>query len=127
MRSPSYRIFAGLLVGAALARENIFATETHWRRFLRQHGWKEFRQPLQTSGFVRDEFLASGRARLSLALAHGNQVGHILLAFQGLFARRQMAVGILCVHTAETFSRVQTDLAWLRPVLTVPIWLVAVK
>ena len=122
-----YRVFAGMLVGTAQSKEDIFAIMAHWHKFLRQHGWRERKKPLQTNGFVDDHFLALGRACVSLSLVHGHQVGHVLLAMQGLLAQGEIEVGILCVEGKDTLARIKADLGWLRGVVTVPLFLVAVK
>jgi hypothetical protein len=116
----------GMLMGATKSDEDIFAVATHWRKFLQQHGWRELKTPLKTSGFVEDQFLISGRACVNLSLVHGNQVGHVLLAFQGLFEHKQIRAGVLCVGGKDTLTRVKADLRWLQDTITVPIWVVAV-
>jgi len=118
--------FVGMVVGASEANKDVFMVAAQWNGFLRKHGWRERKPPLQTSVFVEDQFLAYKRACVSLSLVHGDQVGHVLLAFQGLFVRKEIDVAILCVSGRETFIRVKADLSWLQAVVTVPIWVVAV-
>jgi hypothetical protein len=118
--------FVGMIVGASETNEDIFELATHWKKFLHEHGWKERKPPLQTSVFVEDQFVTYKRACVSLSLVHGDQVGHVLLAFQGLFAHKEIDAGVLCVSGKETFNRVKADLSWLQGIVTVPIWVVAV-
>lgn len=125
-QGKSHLRFAGMLVGTAQVDEDIFAVSAHWQKFLREHGWRGCKNPLQTSVFVKDEFLICGRACVTLSLVHGDQVGHVLLAMQGLFAHRQIDVGILCMEGKTTLARVKADLAWLDKVVTVPMFVVAV-
>jgi hypothetical protein len=118
--------FVGMLVGTAETEGDLFEVAARWSRFLLDHGWKECRPPLQTSAFIKDQFLWHERACVNLSLVHGDQVGHVLLAFQGLFAHRDIDVGVLCVGGRETFNRVKADLSWLQDTVTVPIWVVSV-
>jgi hypothetical protein len=115
-----------MLTGAAQTQADFFAVSAHWQKSLREHGWKERKKPLQTSVFVADQFLKHGRACVSLSLVHGDQVGHVLLAMQGLFAHNEIDVGILCLEGKAPFAHVKADLEWLRPVVTVPMFVVAV-
>jgi len=121
-----YQVFAGMLLGAALAQEDPLALNAHWRKFLCQHGWKERKPPLRTSASAETQFLMSKRACVALSLLPNDQIGAILLALQGLYAHKEIGAGILCVGGQDAFNRAKADLEWLHRIVTIPIWAVGI-
>jgi hypothetical protein len=126
MGQESYPVFAGMLVGAAQSNEDIPAVAAHWRRFLKQFGWRERTTPAHRNRLVAGKFLLRERACVSLSLEHRDQVRHVLPALQRLFARREIDVGVLCVSGDEARERTKAELARMRKTVTLPVFVVAV-
>jgi hypothetical protein len=126
MGQESYPAFAGMLVGTAQSAEDIVDVAMHWPRFLKQFGWRERSTPEQRKGLVEGKFLLRERVCVSLSLVNRKQASAVLLAFQRLFIRQKIDVGVLCVDGRDALARVKAELARMRKTVTLPVFVVAV-
>jgi hypothetical protein len=126
MNQESYPAFAGMLVGPAQSSEDILDVARHWPKFLKQFGWRERTTPAHRSKLVAGKFLMCERVCLSLSLVNSGQASAVLRAFQRLFVRQEIDVGVLCVSGRDALARVKAELDRLHKDVTLPVFVVAV-
>ena len=100
---------------AHLREPNISKAE-HLRREFAAEGWLKGRASEPRFSFLRE--------RVAVQIRFSNRV---LLRFLFAFKADQIDVGVLIVDSKSQLSRVTTDLIWLRPALTVPLWVICLR
>jgi hypothetical protein len=117
-RPGLYASILAALVNAqeARLREPKISKAEHLRREFAAEGW--------LNGGASEPRFSFLRERVAVQILFSDRA---LLRFLFAFKSDQIDVGVLIVGSRSKLKRVKADLAWLRGIITVPIWVIGLK
>jgi hypothetical protein len=105
----------------------------HLNRELSAEGWKKFRKRQPIFSFFKS------RVAVEVEISQREFVYRSLICFLAAYNANKIDVGVLITNTrvgwerikhkssGPSYERVLEELEWLRPTLTVPLWIIGLK
>jgi len=114
-------LFASVLAALVNAQEarrrnQKISNEIHLRREFTAEGWSKGQSLKPRFSFLKE--------RIAIQILFSDRD---LLRFLSAFVSDQIDVGVLIVDSKTELNRIKADLAWLRGIITVPVWVIGLK